>query len=108
MAVFSAWLSSKMAPRMERSASRLLGSGRSSVVSADIGSFKLFAFSSLYSTLPRAMQDFRSLLGLRTFFSKLDFCIVRVCARGVNGNGCAWFRKTLQNFFALVCDGGSA
>src|SRR5882724_11687984 len=99
MAVFSAWLSSKIAPRMERSASRLLGIGRSSVVSADIGSFKLFAFYSLYSTLPRPMQDFRSLLGFAHLFSKLDFRIVRACWRGVNPISCAWFRKSLQNFF---------
>jgi len=65
-----------------------------------MGSVELFAFSSLYSTLPRPMQDFRSLLGFAHLFSKLDFRIVRVCARGVNGSGCAWFRKTLQNFFA--------
>src|SRR5256885_5811575 len=73
MAVFRAWLSSKIAPRMERSASRLLGSGRSSVVSTDIGSFKLFAFSSLYSTLPLAMQDFRSLLGFAHLFFEIGF-----------------------------------
>jgi len=54
------------------------------------------------------MQDFRSLLGFAHLFSKLDFHIVLARARGVNGSGCAWFRKTLQNFFALVCDGGSA
>src|SRR5882724_3442260 len=82
MAVFSAWLSSKIAPRMERSASRLLGSGRSSVVSADIGSFKLFAFSSLYSTLPRAMQDSRSLLGFAHLFFEIGFSYCAcVCAR---------------------------
>jgi hypothetical protein len=36
--------------RIERSASRLLGKGLSSVVSVAIGSFNTFAFSSLYST----------------------------------------------------------
>jgi len=48
------------------------------------------------------MQDFRSLLGFAHLFSKLDFRIVLARARGVNGSGCAWFRKTLQNFFCKL------
>jgi len=68
-----------------------------------MGSFELFAFSSLYSTLPRPMQLFGSLSGFAHFFSKLDFRIVRARPRGVNGFACASFRKSLQNFFARLC-----
>src|SRR5215472_11407604 len=48
MAVFSAWLSSRMAPRTERSASRLFGKGFSRVASAAIALLPhpLFAFCS--------------------------------------------------------------
>src|SRR6266581_3331116 len=47
IAGFSAWLSSNIAPRTERSASRLFGKGFSSVVSTGIQVFLVFAFSSL-------------------------------------------------------------
>src|SRR5262249_49726810 len=45
MAALSALLSSNMAPRMERSASRLLGRGRSRTASAGIGTERPFAIS---------------------------------------------------------------
>ncbi len=47
IAGFSAWLSSRIAPRTERSASRLFGKGFSSDVSTGIQVFLVFAFSSL-------------------------------------------------------------
>src|SRR6266571_440553 len=51
IAAFSAWLSSRIAPRTDRSASRLFGSGFSKVASAGINAQKAslsqFAFSSL-------------------------------------------------------------
>jgi hypothetical protein len=43
-----------------------------------MGSPELFAFSSLYSTVARPTQHFRSLVGWAHAFSKLDFSY---CAR---------------------------
>src|SRR5439155_3865965 len=45
IAGFSAWLSSKIAPRTERSASRLFGKGFSSVASAGISVRFIFAYN---------------------------------------------------------------
>src|SRR5215467_2651438 len=46
-----------MAPRMERSASRFCGRGRSRVGPAAIGAGLVFAFSSLYSNFVRSAQE---------------------------------------------------
>src|SRR6266478_4409466 len=60
IAGFSAWLSSRIAPRTERSASRLFGKGFSSDVSTGIQVFLVFAFSSLlyHGLRRRASADF--------------------------------------------------
>src|SRR5579859_877713 len=98
MAVLSAWLSSKMAPRMERSASRLLGRGRSRVESVAMGSVYLFAFSSLYSTLARPMQDIGLPVDWAHAFSKLDFSN---CARSMARRQLEWLCKVSENVAKL-------
>src|SRR5712692_9548675 len=56
MAGFSALLSNKIAPRTERSASRLFGNGFSSVASAGISIRFIFAYSHSCSTSPAGAQ----------------------------------------------------
>src|SRR6266404_3481098 len=62
IAGFSAWLSSKIAPRTERSASRLFGSGFSRVVST--GMRGLFYIRLFFAFVPRSPQE-----GKRRFFN---------------------------------------
>src|SRR5215472_7712388 len=61
MAAFSAWLSSRMAPSTERSASRLFGKGFSRMVSAAMAKSvanSLFVRPSLDHTLPARASPF--------------------------------------------------
>src|SRR5207249_1264334 len=81
IAAFSAWLSSRIAPSTDRSASRLFGSGFSKVASAGINAQKAslskFAFSSLLN------HNLRVLASVGIFISATNtslFGVMRHCA----------------------------
>jgi len=68
-------------------------------VSVAIGSFKLFAFSSLYSTLPRPMQQFGWMASWAHSFFEFGFFVLCVCARAAStGVAVHGFGKRCKTF----------
>src|SRR5216683_1225757 len=102
IAGFSALLSSKIAPRTERSASRLFGKGFSSVVSA--GMKGLLYIRLFFAFVPRSplegkRRNFHSRYGA-TLFKAMSHCAWKSCAR--QSESCASLRKSLDNFLTLT------
>src|SRR5882672_10370952 len=97
--MFSALLSSRIAPSTERSASRLFGSGFSRVEST--GMRGLLCVRLFFAFVPRSARE-----GKRgNFYSRHENFLFKRCriVRGstarVNRSACASLRKSLQNFF---------
>src|SRR5262249_48770959 len=104
MAAFSALLSRMMAPRMERSASILLGSGFSMVVSAGMMRRKKSVLVSLslryWSIFPAGRQVRIGSSVVCVPLRRRDALIVRVCSTRVNRSACESRRKTGEKLFA--------
>src|SRR5882724_585016 len=89
-----------MAPRMERSASRFCGSGRSRVASAGIERVSVFAFSSLYSILPCGRQYRGAEKVSGAVCCRRITCIVTARVRDVNERRLCKISEEVEKFFA--------
>src|SRR5262245_5012078 len=102
MAVLSAWLSSRIAPRMERSASRLLGKGLSKVVSVGIVSFYIRLFFAVIARGFAERNTFAQFQWATNFRVEKISRSVPVLGAPVNHTGCGRLRKLLKNFLHFV------